>query len=197
MEKDKNAYNDEPVIEADEIICNCQEECESCDCSDQKESSCCFKGSFGKIFFGVLVFLLGAFYLGKNFELWNFELSWVMIWPAIIIMLGISIMGGQRTLRWVVGAFFFLAAIILMLSLVQTSEIEVTEEEERIINVVDMEDGDHYTKDILDDERTNFFRGDYSKEEAESKIGDILDLVYQDIEGDDKIELFVTIEGRE
>ena len=77
--------------------CDCGPECDCGDDfaineeGDQNGFSCCSgSGCFlRRNFFGILIFLLGVFYLGKNMGWWNFSLDWSLFWPIILIILGL------------------------------------------------------------------------------------------------------------
>lgn len=89
----------------DEGVCDCGDHDCDCDCdceedfvikknNDKKGFSCCAtSGCFlRRNFFGILIFLLGIFYLGKNMGWWNFDLDWSLFWPILLILIGLMVM---------------------------------------------------------------------------------------------------------
>lgn len=93
----------------DEGVCDCGDHDCDCDCgceedfvikenNDKKGFSCCAtSGCFlRKYFFGIIIFLLGVFYLGKNMGWWNFDLDWSLFWPIILIICGLFVITKSR-----------------------------------------------------------------------------------------------------
>lgn len=53
----------------------------------------CSSGCFlRKNFLGILLVLLGVFYLGRNVGWWRFNLDWTIFWPVFLVSLGLIMM---------------------------------------------------------------------------------------------------------
>ena len=130
-----------------------------------------FKGfSMGKILLGVVFLLLGLFYLGRNLGWWDFNLNWSLLWPIILITLGISVIGNKKISRVLLWVIIFFMVIVLDGSLLSNKD----------------------NRDVKQ-EGVHFFFGSYERSDVENRINIILDNIYKD---NDKIDIGVTIEDK-
>jgi len=76
--------------------------------------------NFGKLFFGLLVIFFGLYYLARNTG-WlpvDLQVNWMLIWPILIIFVGLSLLTGRSWLTAIVGivaTIIVMAAVVLML----------------------------------------------------------------------------------
>ncbi|HOZ53624.1 MAG TPA: DUF5668 domain-containing protein [bacterium] len=105
----------------DDDDCNCEHhdyEEHNCDCGCEEDfiinnkdgkngfSCCSTSGCFLKRnFFGILIFLLGIFYLGKNMGWWNFDLDWSLFWPILLILIGLMVMLKRKKNKEIINVF--------------------------------------------------------------------------------------------
>jgi hypothetical protein len=130
------------------------------------QSACCQGNAI--IWLGGIALFLGVFRFGQEFQWWNFNLNADIFWPILLIIFGLFIIFKQKIHRSILWIFLFVAALILILSLLATSNLKDQEEE-----------------------NDRFFFGDYTRPEVEDRIEKILDDVYEE---ESKREIGVTIE---
>ena len=222
----KNLKEDKVILEADfEENDNKKNECdcengETCNCGDDcqchqhenkerkgfKSFHCesCKNVSGGRLFFGVFIFLLGIFYLGRTLNWWSFDLDWSMIWPILIIFFGLLILGGNRTVRWLLWVLFFVSIVSLI-----TVVILMYKGDNKKQNGIDVQNFSINTSDIssgsvevknLEPENTeiqlnHYFSGSYTKQEVEQKMEDILNSVYSS-QDNQSVEIRVNIDAK-
>ncbi len=188
-------------------ICDCDECGDDCSCGDEKETKhdlshkkSLFKDiSVGRLIFGLVIFSLGVFYLGRTLSWWNFDLNWTVIWPFLIIILGLSIIGGHKIVKWLLWLFFFAVIAVLIFTVVflyQDRQIENFVPENKILsnevllnseNMINVNNNEEIKVQM-----NRYFSGVYSRSEVEEKIDEVLDNVYMD-NNDEKIEIGVEI----
>lgn len=205
--------------------CNCEDDCncdecgddcdcgDNCTCHDKKETKhdlsqkkSLFKDiSVGRLIFGLVIFSLGVFYLGRTLSWWNFDLNWTIIWPFLIIILGLSIIGGHKIVKWLLWLFFFAVIAVLVVTVVflyQDRRIENFVPENKILSnevLLNSEDSIDVNDDMINVnnneeikvQMNRYFSGSYSRSEAEEKIDEVLDNVYAN--SDEKVEIGVEI----
>jgi len=74
---------------------------------------CCGGFNFGRLFFGLLVLVIGLFYLARNAG-WlpaDLHFNWSLIWPLLIIVAGLSLMTGRG---WLSGIISVILIILLV-----------------------------------------------------------------------------------
>jgi len=205
--------------------CNCEDDCDcdecgddcdcgdNCDCHDKKETKhdlsqkkSLFKDiSVGRLIFGLVIFSLGVFYLGRTLSWWTFDLNWTIIWPFLIIILGLSIIGGHKIVKWLLWLFFFAVIAVLVVTVVflyQDRRIENFVPENKILSnevLLNSEDNVNVNDNMVNVnnneeikvQMNRYFSGSYSRSEAEEKINEVLDNIYTN--SDEKVEIGVEI----
>jgi hypothetical protein len=137
------------------------------DLNKRAQGACCQGNTM--IWLGGLALFLGVFRFGQEFQWWNFSLNTDIFWPIFLIILGLFIIFKQKIPRSLLWVFLFFASLVLILSLLATSNL----------------------KDKEEDNGHHFFFGDYTRPEAEERIEKILDKVYEE---DEKKNIGVIIE---
>ncbi len=159
--------------------------------------SCCSRSSSGGgVVFGLFILFLGLFYLGKNLGWWNYQLNWTMIWPILIIFVGLSVMGGKRIVNWLLGIVLFFAIIVLLLSLLSSQRYAYNK---KISNQLESEPINFSTNysfkkyELVGDRENRFFSGYMSREEVERNVAEALDFMYQKADKDGKLDIELDI----
>ncbi len=62
----------------------------------------------GRIFWGLVLILIGALVLFLRYDFWDFGYLLSTWWPSILILIGISILIGNRFRRWGAGLILIL-----------------------------------------------------------------------------------------
>lgn len=72
--------------------------------------------NFGGIFFGIILVIIGVVYLGKNLGFFpaDINVNWNMLWPLVVIFIGISILGGRSWFSGIVGIIIIIAVAALV-----------------------------------------------------------------------------------
>lgn len=158
---------------------------------------CARSSSGGGIVFGLFIIFLGLFYLGKNLGWWSFSLDWTIIWPMIIIFVGLSIMGGKKIVNWIAGIILFFAIIVLFISMfsgqryVSNKNISVNPANESANFFTDYSFKKY---ELVGDKESRFFSGYMTREEVEQDIAQTLDYIYQKADEDSgKLDIEVDI----
>lgn len=161
------------------------------------KGSCCSKSSSGGgVVFGLFILFLGFFYLGKNLGWWNYQLDWTVIWPVLIIFVGLSIMGGKKMVNWLLGIVLFFAIIALLISLISSQRYNY---HRKISNQLEAEPINFFTNysfkkyELVGDKENQFFSGYMSREELERNIAEALDFMYQKADKDGKLDIEIDI----
>ncbi len=162
------------------------------------QSSCCSRSSSGGgSIFGLFILFLGLFYLGKNLNWWNYQLDWTVIWPVIIIFVGLSIMGGKKIVNWLIGVVLFFAIIFLLISMIAGQKYSYNKNIS--VNPAN-ESANFFTNysfkkyELVKDKESRFFSGYMSREEVERDVAEVLDFIYQKADDDSgKLDIEVDI----
>ncbi len=152
-----------------------------------------------QLFFGLAIFLLGIFFLGRTLNWWSFNLDWNIVWPALIIFLGLSIIGGNKAIKWLLWILFLVFTSLMIVAFIFFCKKDIDETDYvigknlsygQIIANIESENI-AITKDTKVSVN-RYFSGSYNREEVEEKIDEILDFIYGDKE-DEAIEIGVDI----
>ncbi|MCK9438548.1 MAG: DUF5668 domain-containing protein [Patescibacteria group bacterium] len=136
-----------------------------------------------KSFFGLIIILLGLFYLGRNMGWWNFYFDQAIFWPLVLMMIGLLIIGNHLILRWLLVMISIFVAVVLISSLffyakdsrkIEKGPINQVENSVYQTSVYQSSRGDYNT----------YFFGDLNRSEVEQKINSILDYIYRSNPGD-------------
>ena len=136
-----------------------------------------------KSFFGLIIILLGLFYLGRNMGWWNFYFDQAIFWPLVLMMIGLLIIGNHLILRWLLVMISIFVAVVLISSLffyakdsrkIEKGPINQVEKGVYQTSVYQSSRGDYNT----------YFFGDLNRSEVEQKINSILDYIYRSNPGD-------------
>lgn len=162
------------------------------------QSSCCSRSSSGGgSIFGLFILFLGLFYLGKNLGWWNYQLDWNTIWPILIVLCGLSIMGGKKVVHWLIGIVLFFAIVVLLISLIANQRYSYNKN----ISVKPVNESvDFFTNysfkkyELVKDKESRFFSGYMSREEVDRNMAEVLDFIYQKADKDSgKLDIEVDI----
>jgi hypothetical protein len=216
----KNTKEEKVILEADfeennnkkennkncDCGCDCGDDCK-CYQSEKKDKKkfksfrCqdCNNISGMRLFFGLTIFLLGIFYLGRTLDWWSFSLDWNITWPVLIIFLGLSIIGGNKATKWLLWILFLSFISLLIMAVIFFCKKDV-DETNYIINknlspnqVTTMIEGESMGEiENIDISVNRYFSGSFNREEIENKINEVLDFIYED-KGDESIEIGVDI----
>lgn len=184
--------------------CSCGDDCK-CYQSDKKDKKkfksfrCedCHNVSGIQLFFGLSIFLLGIFYLGRTLDWWSFSLDWSIILPVLIIFFGLSVIGGNKAVRWLLWLLFLVFTTLLLVVAVIffcKKDIDKTNymtNQNLYHNQVRSNMENKKTEDIKPLVNRHF-SGSYNREEVDEKIDEVLDFIYGDRE-DEAIEIGVDI----
>lgn len=149
-----------------------------------------------KLFLGLTIVLVGILSLGKNLDLWTLNFSWFFLFPILIIIFGLILMGDKRIFKFL----FFLASIFLFIILISSLFFSVRTETKNQRNSLYRSEaisdihGSHQM--IFGEHKKNIYSsGALNRREAEVKINEMLDGIY----GKDyktRVELDISIKGR-
>lgn len=130
-----------------------------------------------KSFFGLLIILLGLFYLGRNMGWWNFHFNQAVFWPLVLMMVGLLIIGNRFILRWLLIMISLFVAVVLISFLFfyakDNKKIEKGPENQVKTSV--------YQTSTYQNNRGDYniyFFGNLERSEVEAKIESILDSIY-------------------
>jgi uncharacterized membrane protein len=128
------------------------------------------KLDYSKTFFGLLIVLIGILLLGNNFDFWYFRIDPNLIFPTILIISGVFIMDNKTILKifTVVTAIFVVTLCFLTLFCFTRNNLHNTMTHNSENLTVKM-------KEVYGLR----FHGDLNREEAETRIDNILDHVYK------------------
>lgn len=131
-----------------------------------------------KSFFGLLIILLGLFYLGRNMGWWDFYFNQAIFWPLVLMIIGLLIIGNRFILRWLFVLVSIFIAVVLISSLffyannskkIEKGPLNQTKSSVYQTSVYQSSRGDYNT----------YFFGDLNRSEVEQKINSILDYIYR------------------
>ncbi|OIO06789.1 hypothetical protein COX68_03870 [Candidatus Falkowbacteria bacterium CG_4_10_14_0_2_um_filter_41_15] len=102
-----------------------------------KEVSSCCAGDgarFSKIFFGLILVLVGLFYLGRNLGfLPDINLNFQVIWPVLIILAGFLLVNRQSRISIIVGVFAALVFMLILTFVVNFSQVKTESDVEAVM----------------------------------------------------------------
>lgn len=138
-----------------------------------------------KSFFGLLVILLGLFYLGRNMGWWDIQFNQAVFWPLVLVFVGLLIIGNRLILRCLLAMLSIFVIVIMASSLLfyfrDSKKIEKISENQAKKNI--------YQTSVYQSSRgdynTHFF-GNLDRSEVEQKISSILDYIYKSNPNDRK-----------
>ncbi|MFA5024872.1 MAG: DUF5668 domain-containing protein, partial [Patescibacteria group bacterium] len=93
----------------------------------EKTSACCAGDGarFSKIFFGLILVLIGLFYLGRNLGfLPDINLNFQVIWPILIILAGFLLVNRRSRVSIIVGVFAALVFMLILTFVVNFSQVK-------------------------------------------------------------------------
>jgi hypothetical protein len=89
----------------------------------ESPKTCCTSqpcGSFGRVFWGLLILLFGLLYLGRNWGILpDFHINFSNVWPFLLIFVGLSMINRRSRLSiliGVLGAAAFVAVAVFLIS---------------------------------------------------------------------------------
>lgn len=128
------------------------------------------KLDYSKTLFGLLMVLLGILLLGNNFGFWYFKINPNLIFPTILIISGVFVMNNKTILKifTLVTAIFVVTLCFLTLFCFTRNNLYNTMNHDRANLTVKM-------KEVYGLR----FHGNLNREEAETRIDNILDHVYK------------------
>ncbi|KKR37252.1 MAG: hypothetical protein UT69_C0009G0019 [Candidatus Yanofskybacteria bacterium GW2011_GWE1_40_10] len=76
--------------------------------------------NLGKLFLGIILIVVGVIFIGQNYGLFNVDLNlnWRLLWPVVIIFLGLSMIGQGGWISKLVSFLLMLLALALVFSFV-------------------------------------------------------------------------------
>ncbi|MFA7365055.1 MAG: hypothetical protein WCZ12_01685 [Patescibacteria group bacterium] len=128
------------------------------------------KLDYSKAFFGLLIILLGVLLLGNNFGFWYFKINPALIFPTILIISGVFIMDNETIFK-----IFTLTTTIVVVTLCFLTLFCFTRN--NLYNTM-TQNKENMTVKIKEVYGINF-QGSLSREEAETRIDNILDHIYK------------------
>ena len=150
----------------------------------------CHKISEMQLFIGLTFFLLGIFYLGRTLNLWSFTLDWNITWPVLIILFGLAILGGRQAVKWLLWILFLFFIALISATIVFFFQKDLNE-----TNYVNRPNLIYAQVNKSHVSINHCFSGSFNREELEDKIGETLDLVYEDKE-EDSVDIVLSIRRR-
>jgi hypothetical protein len=102
----------------------------------EKTSACCAGDGarFSKIFFGLILVLIGLFYLGRNLGfLPDINLNFQVIWPILIILAGFLLVNRRSRVSIIVGVFAALVFMLILTFVVNFSQVKTESDGEAIM----------------------------------------------------------------
>jgi len=105
-----------------------------------KETGVCCSGDsarFSKIFFGLILVLIGLFYLGRNLGfLPDINLNFQVIWPVLIILAGFLLVNRQSRVSIIVGVFVALVFMLILTFIVNFSQVKTESDVEAVMPIL-------------------------------------------------------------
>ncbi len=130
-----------------------------------------------KSFFGLLIILLGLFYLGKNMGWWSFSLNQAVFWPLMLMMLGLLIIGNRFVIRFLFIMLSIFIVVVLASSLLffaRSGKVEMKSEE--------LVSHNFYQTKTFQSNKGDFstsLYGNFNRSEVQNRLNLILDSIYR------------------
>lgn len=102
----------------------------------EKTNTCCAGDGarFSKIFFGLILVLIGLFYLGRNLGfLPDINLNFQVIWPVLIILAGFLLVNRRSRISIIVGVFAALVFMLILTFVVNFSQVKTESDVEAVM----------------------------------------------------------------
>ncbi len=99
--------------------------CDNCTCHEEiivetvgeTKTDCCPGGLGLKTLIGLIVFLGGLLLLGKNLSWWELSIDLSFFWPAVIIVIGLSILLGKKIAKYILALLLVVIIFVLLSSI--------------------------------------------------------------------------------
>jgi hypothetical protein len=102
-----------------------------------EEAGTCCSGDgarFSKIFFGLILVLIGLFYLGRNLGfLPDINLNFQVIWPILIILAGFLLVNRRSRISIIVGVFAALVFMLILTFVVNFNQVKIESDIEAVM----------------------------------------------------------------
>ena len=186
IKDEKKPSHDETINEMNNFEhdsnCDCGDDCDCFDNKNEKKNKNKRRdkdGDHTKIFFGLLIVLFGLFHLGKNLNLWDINFDWVFIWPVLIVVVGLLVMGSRLILKWLIAlATIFVIVILVSTLLFYARDNKKMEKDFSYAPERSVQFFDSYKMMFNDKQKDVYFSGNLNRAEVELRISEILNNIY-------------------